>query len=317
MKALVTGAGGFIGGHLVKYLKGRGYEVRGADIKLPEYDETAADEFMQVDLRELDNCMNATAGMDEVYHLAADMGGIGYITANLAGVSVNNTWIDSKMLEASRQNKVGRIFYSSSACAYPAYLQEGADVTPLKESDAYPAMPEEGYGWEKLYAEKLFEYYAKDYGINVSVARFHNIYGPYGTYDGGKEKAPAAISRKIAKAKDGDTIEVWGDGEQTRSFMYVDDCVDGIYRLTQSDFSDPINLGTDRLVTVNELVDMVAAAAGKRIEKRHDTSQAQGVRGRNSDNSLLTKVLNWEPPTSLEDGLRTTYKWIEEQVSGS
>ena len=261
--------------------------------------------------------MNATAGMDEVYHLAADMGGIGYITANLAGVSVNNTWIDSKMLEASRRNKVGRIFYSSSACAYPAYLQEGADVTPLKESDAYPAMPEEGYGWEKLYAEKLFEYYAKDYGINVSVARFHNIYGPYGTYDGGKEKAPAAISRKIAKAKDGDTIEVWGDGEQTRSFMYVDDCVDGIYRLTQSDFSDPINLGTDRLVTVNELVDMVAAAAGKRIEKRHDTSQAQGVRGRNSDNSLLAKVLNWEPPTSLEDGLRTTYKWIEEQVSGS
>ena len=317
MKALVTGAGGFIGGHLVKYLKGRGYEVRGADIKLPEYGETAADEFMQVDLRELDNCMNATAGMDEVYHLAADMGGIGYITANLAGVSVNNTWIDSKMLEASRRNKVGRIFYSSSACAYPAYLQEGADVTPLKESDAYPAMPEEGYGWEKLYAEKLFEYYAKDYGINVSVARFHNIYGPYGTYDGGKEKAPAAISRKIAKAKDGDTIEVWGDGEQTRSFMYVDDCVDGIYRLTQSDFSDPINLGTDRLVTVNELVDMVAAAAGKRIEKRHDTSQAQGVRGRNSDNSLLAKVLNWEPPTSLEDGLRTTYKWIEEQVSGS
>ena len=193
----------------------------------------------------------------------------------------------------------------------------GADVTPLKESDAYPAMPEEGYGWEKLYAEKLFEYYAKDYGMNVSVARFHNIYGPYGTYDGGKEKAPAAISRKIAKARDGDTIEVWGDGEQTRSFMYVDDCVDGIYRLTQSDFSDPINLGTDRLVTVNELVDMIAAAAGKRIEKRHDTSQAQGVRGRNSDNSLLAKVLNWEPPTSLEDGLRTTYKWIEEQVSGS
>ena len=317
MKALVTGAGGFIGGHLVKYLKGRGYEVRGADIKLPEYGTTAADEFMQVDLRELENCMNATAGMDEVYHLAADMGGIGYITANLAGVSVNNTWIDSKMLEASRRNKVGRIFYSSSACAYPAYLQEGADVTPLKESDAYPAMPEEGYGWEKLYAEKLFEYYAKDYGMNVSVARFHNIYGPYGTYDGGKEKAPAAISRKIAKAKDGDTIEVWGDGEQTRSFMYVDDCVDGIYRLTQSDFSDPINLGTDRLVTVNELVDLIALAAGKRIEKRHDTSQAQGVRGRNSDNSLLAKVLSWEPPTSLEDGLRTTYKWIEEQVSGS
>ena len=317
MKALVTGAGGFIGGHLVKYLKGRGYEVRGADIKLPEYDETVADEFMQVDLRELDNCMKATTGVDEVYHLAADMGGIGYITANLAGISVNNTWIDSKMLEASRRNKVERIFYSSSACAYPAYRQEGADVTPLKESDAYPAMPEAGYGWEKLYAEKLFEYYANDYGMNVSVARFHNIYGPYGTYDGGKEKAPAAISRKIAKARDGDTIEVWGDGEQTRSFMYVDDCVDGIYRLTQSDFSDPVNLGTDRLVTVNELVDMIASAAGKRIEKRHDTSQAQGVRGRNSDNSLLMEVLNWEPPTSLEAGLRTTYKWIEEQVSVS
>ena len=317
MKALVTGAGGFIGGHLVKYLKGRGYDVRGADIKLPEFDETVADEFMQVDLRELDNCVKATAGVDEVYHLAADMGGIGYITANLAGISVNNTWIDSKMLEASRRNRVERIFYSSSACAYPAYRQEGADVTPLKESDAYPAMPEAGYGWEKLYAEKLFEYYANDYGMNVSVARFHNIYGPYGTYDGGKEKAPAAISRKIAKARDGDTIEVWGDGEQTRSFMYVDDCVDGIYRLTQSDFSDPVNLGTDRLVTVNELVDMIAAAAGKRIEKRHDTSQAQGVRGRNSDNSLLMEVLNWEPPTSLEDGLRTTYKWIEEQVSVS
>ena len=313
-RALVTGAGGFIGHHLVKYLKNKGYWVRGVDIKNPEYEDSSSDEFLILDLRDKINCTVATKDVEEVYNLAADMGGIGYITAYHADITRNSILSNVNMLESSRDNKVKKFLFSSSACVYPMYMQKEADVTPLKEEDAWPAEPEEGYGLEKLFMEKLCEYYYKDYGFESRIVRFHNVFGPLGTYDGGKEKAPAAICRKIALAEDGSSIEVWGDGELTRSFMYVDDCVEGIYRIGQSEFRDPLNLGTDRLVTINELVDIVAAIAGKKIEKNHDVSQPQGVRGRNSDNNLLRKVLNWEPSITLEDGLKQTYFWIEKQV---
>jgi len=313
-RALVTGAGGFIGHHLVKYLKNKGYWVRGVDIKKPEYEDSSSDEFLVLDLRNRINCDVATKDVTEVYNLAADMGGIGYITAYHADITRNSILSNVNMLESSRDNKVEKFMFSSSACVYPMYMQKEADVTPLKEEDAWPAEPEEGYGLEKLFMEKLCEYYYKDYGFESRIVRFHNVFGPLGTYDGGKEKAPAAICRKIALAKDGSSIEVWGDGEQTRSFMYVDDCVEGIYRISQSEFRDPLNLGTDRLVTINELVDIIASIAGKKIEKNHDISQPQGVRGRNSDNNLLRKVLNWEPSITLEEGLKQTYFWIEKQV---
>ena len=313
-RALVTGAGGFIGHHLVKYLKNKGYWVRGVDIKKPEYEDSSSDEFLVLDLRNRTNCDVATKDVAEVYNLAADMGGIGYITAYHADITRNSILSNVNMLESSRDNKVEKFMFSSSACVYPMYMQKEADVTPLKEEDAWPAEPEEGYGLEKLFMEKLCEYYYKDYGFESRIVRFHNVFGPLGTYDGGKEKAPAAICRKIALAKDGSSIEVWGDGEQTRSFMYVDDCVEGIYRISQSEFRDPLNLGTDRLVTINELVDIIASIAGKKIEKNHDISQPQGVRGRNSDNNLLRKVLNWEPSITLEEGLKQTYFWIEKQV---
>ena len=316
MDALVTGAGGFIGSHLVKYLADKGQKVRGVDIKRPEYGETAADEFVVADLRELDNCRAAVDGVRDVYHLAADMGGIGYITSNFADLTVNNVWLGSKMLTASQGAKVRRFFFSSSACIYPGFMQDQPGVEGLKETDAIPADPEKGYGWEKLFTELLCSYFAEDHGMQTRVARFHNVFGPMGSYDGGKEKAPAAICRKVAMASDGSEIEVWGDGEQTRSFLYVSDCVEGIYALTQSDYDQPLNLGSDRLVTINELVDMVANVAGKRITKRHDLSKPQGVRGRNSDNSLLSRVLDWEERVSLEEGLGTTYKWIEQQVNG-
>lgn len=308
---LVTGAGGFIGHHLVKALSADGYAVRGVDIKEPEFEPTAAAEFHLLDLRELGNCLAMTQGVADVYHLAANMGGIGFITDVLADVTRDNVWMNANMLDAARQNEVKRFFFSSTACVYPMHMQDIPDVAPLKEADAHPAAPEEGYGWEKLFTEKMCEYYAKDHGLSVRVARFHNVYGPLGTYDGGREKAPAALCRKIALAKDGGEIEVWGDGKQTRSFMYVDDCVAGIRRLMESGYSDPLNLGTDRMVSVNELVDIVANAAGKKITKRHDTTKPQGVRGRNSDNSLLEKTLNWKPSVSLEDGMAILYKWVE------
>lgn len=316
-KVLVTGAGGFIGHHLVAFLKKKGYWVRGVDIKYPEYEPSHADEFELLDLRKWDNCLIATRGMDEVYNLAADMGGISYISGNHAEISRNNTLINVHMLDASRVNNISRFFFSSSACVYPGYKQQSADVAPLKEEDAYPADPEEGYGWEKLYTEKLCEYFTKDFGLQTRSCRFHNVYGPLGTYEGGKEKAPAALSRKIALANDGDTIEVWGDGEQTRSFMYIDDCVEGIYRVMRSDRWKPINLGTDRLVTINELIDIIADIAGKKINKRHNLSKPQGVRGRNSDNAQLREALNWEPQIDLEEGLVSTYKWIENELKKS
>jgi GDP-D-mannose 3',5'-epimerase len=313
-RAVVTGAGGFIGHHLVKFLKANGYWVRAVDVKAPEYEQPEADEFQLLDLRRWDDCLTATHAADEVYQLAADMGGIGYITAVHADVARNNVLINAHMLEAACQNEVPLYFFSSSACIYPMYLQNNPDVTPLKEEDAYPADPEEGYGWEKLYAEKLCQYYSDERKIHTSVARFHNIYGPLGTYEGGREKAPAAICRKVALAPDGGEVAVWGDGKQTRSFTYVDDCVEGIYRIMHSGWSLPLNLGTDKLVSIDELVDLVADAAGKRVTKRYESDMPQGVRGRNSDNSQLRHVLGWEPLTSLEEGLRRTYIWIETQL---
>jgi GDP-D-mannose 3',5'-epimerase len=313
-KVLVTGAGGFIGHHLTKYLVGRGYWVRGVDIKEPEYEPSAAHEFLSLDLRYWEHCMEAARGVDEVCALAANMGGIGFIETNKAVIVRDNTFISLHTLEAARVNGVKRFLYTSSACIYPGYLQQSAGVTPLKEEDAYPADAEDGYGWEKLYMERACRHYREDFGLETRVVRFHNIYGPLGTYDGGREKSPAALCRKIALAEDGGAIEVWGDGLQTRSYCYIDDCVEGIYRLMRSDYPHPLNLGTDRLISINELVELVARVAGKRIYRRHDLSKPQGVRGRNSDNSRLRAVLGWEPATSLEDGIQITYHWIAEEL---
>ena len=314
-RILVTGAGGFIGHHLVKRLKSEGYWVRGVDIKYPEYESTVADEFELLDLRNYHGCLQATRGaIGEVYNLAADMGGIGYITASLAGLARNNILINAHMLEASRLNGVTKFMFSSSACVYAGNKQESADVTPLREEDAYPANPEPGYGWEKLFTEELCRYYRRDYSFETRIVRFHNVYGPLGTYEGGKEKAPAAISRKISMTSDGGEIDVWGDGEQTRSFMYVEDCVEGLLRLMASDYREPLNLGTDRLVTINQLVDLISEIAHKRVFKNHDLSKPQGVRGRNSDNTRLNQVLGWEPKISLEQGLQVTYLWIEREL---
>jgi GDP-D-mannose 3', 5'-epimerase len=314
-RLLVTGAGGFIGHHLVKDLVAKGYWVRAVDIKAPEYEPSSAHEFELLDLRQCEHCLGVTRDIDQVYHLAADMGGIGYITAERAKIARNNTMMNVHILEAARLNGVERLLFSSSACVYPQYLQKEADVRPLREDDAWPADPEEGYGLEKLYMEKLCQYYTEDFGLETRVVRFHNVYGPLGSYDGGKEKAPAAICRKIALAEDGGTIDVWGDGRQTRSFMYISDCVEGLQRLMASTCSLPLNLGTDVMVTIDALVAIVAKLAGKEIRIRHNPAMPQGVRGRNSDNTMLRHVLGWEPQVSLVEGLAPTYAWIARQVA--
>lgn len=314
-RVLVTGAGGFIGHHLTTYLVEHGYRVRGVDIRPPSYEPSAAHEFEIHDLRRWDDCLLATRGVDAVYHLAANMGGIGFIETNKAPIVRDNTLIDTHLLEAARRNSVSRFLFTSSACVYPGYLQAEPDTAPLRETDAYPADAEDGYGWAKLFTERLCRHYRDDYGLETRVVRFHNIFGPLGAYDGGREKSPAAICRKVALARDGEEIEVWGDGLQTRSYCYVSDCVEGIHRLMLSDFSDPVNLGQDRMVTINELVDLVAAAAGKRIGKRYAHAKPQGVRGRNADLALMRSVLDWEPRVSLEEGLARTYSWIEGQLA--
>jgi GDP-D-mannose 3', 5'-epimerase len=317
-KVVVTGAGGFIGHHLVSSLKGHGYWVRGVDVNYPHFKTTIADEFLLLDLRQWENCLAATKGMEEVYALAADMGGMGFISSHHAQILHNNSLINIHTLDAARANGVQRYLYTSSACIYPEYKQTDVNVIPLKEEDAYPAQPQDAYGWEKLVAERLCMHYREDYGIETRIVRFHNIFGPLGTWDGGREKAPAALCRKIAVAKltGNHEIEIWGDGEQTRSFCHIDDCVKGIYKLMRSDYAEPLNLGQDRMVSINQLADMIAEIAGIRIVKKH-VPGPQGVRGRNSDNNRLREVLGWEPEISLEKGLSQTYLWIEAQVGNA
>jgi GDP-D-mannose 3',5'-epimerase len=314
-RILVTGAGGFIGHHLVTALKKQGHWVRGVDIKRPEYAPTKADEFLQLDLRRWQSCLTATEGVSQVYALAADMGGMGFISVNHGLILHNNALINIHTLEAARQHGVERYLYTSSACIYPVFKQIDTNVAPLREEDAYPAQPEDAYGWEKLVTERLCDYYRSDYGIQTRIVRFHNIYGPEGSWEGGREKAPAAICRKVAYAKltGNCEVEIWGDGHQTRSFCFIDDCVEGVQRLMRSDYPYPLNMGSDRLISINDMLALVARIAGVKVVRKH-IQGPQGVRGRNSDNTRLRQVLEWEPRVSLERGLEKTYRWIEKQV---
>jgi nucleoside-diphosphate-sugar epimerase len=320
-KYLVAGAGGFIGGHLVAALRERGDgDIRAVDVK-PQggwYQEFSDVENLTLDLTLLDDCKKAADGIDTIYNLAADMGGMGFIENNRA-LCMLTVLESTHMLVAARDAGVRRFFYSSSACVYAAEKQVSPEVVALKEADAYPAMPEDGYGWEKLFSERMARHFTEDFGLETRVARYHNVYGPNGTYDGGREKAPAAVSRKVAQAViSGDhRIEIWGDGEQTRSFTYIDDCVEGTLRLTASDIDEPLNIGSDQLVTVNELVSIVENIAGVKLERSYVLDAPQGVRGRNSDNTLIKEKLGWAPSISLEDGMERTYRWVYDQMTGS
>src|SRR5215211_5904671 len=316
---LVAGGGGFIGGHLVARLRDEGFKrIRSVDVKpLEEWYQTFDDvENVVADLQLREECQAACRGVSEVYNLACDMGGMGFIENNKA-LCMLSVLINTHLLEAAQEAKVGRFFYSSSACVYNADKQRNEAVTPLKESDAYPAMPEDGYGWEKLFSERMCRHFTEDFGLETRVARYHNVYGPNGTYEGGREKAPAAICRKVAQAKlSGDhSIEIWGDGEQTRSFMYIDDCVYGTQLIMASDVLEPINLGSEELVTINQLVSIVEEIAGVRLERRYNLDAPQGVRGRNSDNTRIQAELGWEPSIRLRDGLERTYAWIWDELA--
>jgi GDP-D-mannose 3', 5'-epimerase len=314
--ALVCGAGGFIGGHLVRRLKNDGFWVRGVDLKSHEFSETSADDFAIGDLRDQGFCRAIIdRRFDEVYQLAADMGGAGYIFTGEhdADVMHNSATINLNVLDVCHKRDIRKIFYSSSACMYPAYNQEDPQNPKCSEDSAYPAAPDSEYGWEKLFSERLYLAYRRNYGMQTYVARYHNIFGPEGTWDGGREKAPAAICRKVAMATNGGDVEVWGDGEQTRSFLYIDECIEGTVRLLRSSFSGPVNIGSEEMVTINQLVNLVGDIAGKGVGKKH-VPGPQGVRGRNSDNRLIRETLGWEPSRSLREGLKPTYQWIETQV---
>ena len=313
-RILITGGEGFIGSHLARHLYLQGNFVRVVDIEPDSYiEEEYYSEKLRLDLRIWENCLAATKGMDKIYNLAANMGGIGFITSVGAEVMHDNVLINTYMLEASRQNGVKRFLLSSSACAYPTYKQTDPNVKGLREEDAYPADPDNFYGWEKLFTEKMCEAYQRDYGMDIRILRYHNIYGPEGTYKGGKEKSPAALCRKVAEAHNPGSVTIWGDGKQTRSYCYIDDCVKGTVLLMESDYDKPINIGSERLVTIDRLADMIIRISGKTITKTYDLSAPQGVRGRNADITLARKVLGWEPKVSLEEGLAKTYIWIEEQ----
>jgi nucleoside-diphosphate-sugar epimerase len=316
-KALVCGAGGFIGSHLVKKLKREGFWVRGVDLKYPEYSKTAADEFIIGDLREQKVCIDILDyPFDEVYQLAADMGGAGYIFTgdHDADVMHNSATINLNMVHYGCKAGIKKIFYSSSACIYPEYNQMDPDNPKCSEESAYPANPDSEYGWEKLFSERMYFAYSRNYNMNIHVARFHNIFGPEGTWTGGKEKAPAAICRKVSETKEGGEIEIWGDGKQTRSFLYIDECLEGVRRLMDSPtFRGPVNIGSEEMVTINKLAEIVMEVAGKKLTLNHIEGPL-GVRGRNSDNKLIKKELGWAPSKPLKDGIRETYKWISEQV---
>lgn len=323
-KALVLGAGGFIGSHLVNRLKSEGYWVRGVDLKYPEFQETTADEFIQGDLRDPkfvsvvmtapDQIKMGSRGFDEVYQLAADMGGAGYIFTgdHDADVMHNSATINLNVADQCRDKGVGKVFYSSSACMYPEHNQLDPDNPNCEESSAYPANPDSEYGWEKLFSERLYLAYNRNYNLNVRIARFHNIYGPYGTYDGGREKAPAAICRKVITSPD-DSIEIWGDGSQTRSFLYIDECIEAVRRLMESNFTGPVNIGSDEMVTINQLVDMAEAVEGKKLNRQYKLDAPTGVPGRNSCNKLIKDKLGWSPNFSLQEGINRTYRWIASQ----